>query len=249
MNGFDCPVRPTSSSNLFQILSVTNTVAATLKVNLSLMLCDENLSSLACCVSPSVFHAVLMNARRLASFKLQLFKAELLIDDDIYRHFTASFTAGTVATTVWSPTDIRFLCLPNITEPDHSIRHRRLNVVILQVRRILDSWTLLSNWTQFGRTLILHATATFGLIMFRLPFSPILPKPSNHSTNISHTVNMYASPSALKLASLAFSSQRRVSPLRNENSEVRCSRALDGCTIHGGSIALQKKKTITRTAD
>ncbi|KAJ7699481.1 hypothetical protein B0H14DRAFT_3528468 [Mycena olivaceomarginata] len=116
MNGFDCPVRPTSSSNLFQILSVTNTVAATLKVNLSLvmstktvpaishMLCDENLSSLACCVSPSVFHAVLMNARRLASyvhfsfvtnvlnrFKLQLFKAELLIDDDIYRHFTALF--------------------------------------------------------------------------------------------------------------------------------------------------------------
>ncbi|KAJ7318672.1 hypothetical protein DFH08DRAFT_1035884 [Mycena albidolilacea] len=93
MNGFDRPVRPTSS-NLFQILSVANTVAATLKVNLSpvmstkttpaisRMLCDENLSSLACCVSPSVFRAVLINARQLASyvhrFKLRLFKAKLL---------------------------------------------------------------------------------------------------------------------------------------------------------------------------
>ncbi|KAJ7842945.1 hypothetical protein B0H14DRAFT_3456468 [Mycena olivaceomarginata] len=118
MNGFDCPVRPTSSSNLFQILSVTNTVAATLKVNLSLVMSTKTvpaISRIDALRRKFVLPRVLCEPERLpcgvdecqTARVLQLFKAELLIDDDIYRHFTASFTAGTVATTVWSPTDIK----------------------------------------------------------------------------------------------------------------------------------------------
>ncbi|KAJ6619361.1 hypothetical protein B0H10DRAFT_2216881 [Mycena sp. CBHHK59/15] len=72
------------------------------------MVREEGLSSLACGVGPDVFHAVLMNASRLAFY--DLFNAELLktryFDGNIHRHFTASFAAGTVAMTVCSPADV-----------------------------------------------------------------------------------------------------------------------------------------------
>ena len=49
-----------------------------------------------------------MNASQLASY--DYFKAELLrrdiFGDNVYCHFTASFAAGTVATTVCSPADV-----------------------------------------------------------------------------------------------------------------------------------------------
>ncbi|KAH8109996.1 mitochondrial carrier [Phellopilus nigrolimitatus] len=72
------------------------------------MVRDEGPSSLARGVTPNVFRAILMNASQLASY--DYFKAELLktpyFNDNIYCHFTASFAAGTVATTVCSPADV-----------------------------------------------------------------------------------------------------------------------------------------------
>ncbi|RXW14119.1 hypothetical protein EST38_g11736 [Candolleomyces aberdarensis] len=64
--------------------------------------------SMARGVGPNVFRAILMNASQLASY--DFFKAELLktkyFEDNIACHFTASFAAGTVATTVCSPADV-----------------------------------------------------------------------------------------------------------------------------------------------
>ncbi|KAI0655065.1 dicarboxylic acid transporter [Cubamyces menziesii] len=72
------------------------------------MVREEGWSSLGRGVGPNVFRAVLMNASQLASY--DFFKAELLrrniFDDNIYCHTTASFAAGTVATTVCSPADV-----------------------------------------------------------------------------------------------------------------------------------------------
>ncbi|KAL5521235.1 hypothetical protein ACEPAG_9158 [Sanghuangporus baumii] len=72
------------------------------------MVRDEGVSSLGRGVGPNVFRAILMNASQLASY--DYFKAELLktkyFEDNIYCHFTASFAAGTVATTVCSPADV-----------------------------------------------------------------------------------------------------------------------------------------------
>ncbi|KAL4251174.1 mitochondrial carrier family protein [Abortiporus biennis] len=72
------------------------------------MVREEGASSLARGVGPNVFRAILMNASQLASY--DFFKAELLktsyFQDNIYCHFTASFAAGTVATTVCSPADV-----------------------------------------------------------------------------------------------------------------------------------------------
>ncbi|PIL27005.1 transporter [Ganoderma sinense ZZ0214-1] len=72
------------------------------------MVREEGVSSLARGVGPNVFRAVLMNASQLASY--DFFKAELLktgyFQDNIYLHTTASFAAGTVATTVCSPADV-----------------------------------------------------------------------------------------------------------------------------------------------
>ena len=93
------------------------------------MVREEGVSSLARGVGPNVFRAVLMNASQLASYVLRpfrplpgrgltrvlgcrydFFKAELLksgyFQDNIYLHTTASFAAGTVATTVCSPADV-----------------------------------------------------------------------------------------------------------------------------------------------
>jgi len=72
------------------------------------MVREEGTSSLARGVGPNVFRAILMNASQLASY--DFFKAELLktgyFHDNIICHFTASFAAGTVATTVCSPADV-----------------------------------------------------------------------------------------------------------------------------------------------
>ncbi|KAI1792310.1 dicarboxylic acid transporter [Ganoderma leucocontextum] len=72
------------------------------------MVREEGWSSLSRGVGPNVFRAILMNASQLASY--DFFKAELLktkyFEDNIYLHTTASFAAGTVATTVCSPADV-----------------------------------------------------------------------------------------------------------------------------------------------
>ncbi|KAJ3716752.1 mitochondrial carrier domain-containing protein [Lentinula guzmanii] len=86
------------------------------------MVREEGPSSLARGVGPNVFRAVLMNASQLASY--DFFKATLLatpyFDDNIYCHFTASFAAGTVATTVCSPADVLKSRIMNASGPGSS---------------------------------------------------------------------------------------------------------------------------------
>ncbi|KAJ2924228.1 hypothetical protein H1R20_g12866, partial [Candolleomyces eurysporus] len=83
------------------------------------MVREEGVSSLARGVGPNVFRAVLMNASQLASY--DFFKAELLktkyFEDNIACHFTASFAAGTVATTVCSPADVLKSRIMNASGP------------------------------------------------------------------------------------------------------------------------------------
>jgi len=75
---------------------------------LARMLREEGPSSMLRGVGPNVVRAVLMNSSQLASY--DFFKSELLktpyFDDNILCHTTASFAAGTVATTVCSPADV-----------------------------------------------------------------------------------------------------------------------------------------------
>ncbi|EKM77783.1 hypothetical protein AGABI1DRAFT_115042 [Agaricus bisporus var. burnettii JB137-S8] len=80
---------------------------------------EEGVSGLGRGVGPNVFRAVLMNASQLASY--DFFKAELLktkyFDDNIMCHFTASFAAGTVATTICSPADVLKSRIMNASGP------------------------------------------------------------------------------------------------------------------------------------
>ncbi|KAI0251044.1 dicarboxylic acid transporter [Lactifluus subvellereus] len=94
------------------------------------MVREEGASSLGRGLGPNVFRAILMNASQLASY--DFFKAELLktsyFKDNIYCHFTASFAAGTVATTVCSPADVLKSRIMNASGPGSSstmkvIRH------------------------------------------------------------------------------------------------------------------------------
>jgi len=86
------------------------------------MVREEGASSLARGAVPNVFRAVLMNASQLASY--DFFKAELLrtsyFQDNIICHFTASFAAGTVATTVCSPADVLKSRIMNASGPGSS---------------------------------------------------------------------------------------------------------------------------------
>jgi len=92
------------------------------------MVREEGISSLGRGVGPNVFRAVLMNASQLASY--DFFKAELLrtpyFEDNIFVHFTASFAAGTVATTVCSPADVLKSRIMNASGPGSS---STLNVI------------------------------------------------------------------------------------------------------------------------
>ena len=75
---------------------------------LARMVREEGLGSLFRGVWPNSTRAVLMTASQLASY--DIFKKELLerakMHDNLYTHFTASFMAGFVATTVCSPVDV-----------------------------------------------------------------------------------------------------------------------------------------------
>ncbi|KAK5707042.1 Mitochondrial dicarboxylate transporter [Elasticomyces elasticus] len=72
------------------------------------MVREEGFASLFRGVWPNSTRAVLMTASQLASY--DIFKKELLqrtsMGDNLYTHFTASFMAGFVATTVCSPVDV-----------------------------------------------------------------------------------------------------------------------------------------------
>jgi len=86
------------------------------------MVREEGPSSLLRGVGPNVFRSILMNSSQLASY--DFFKAELLktkyFDDNIACHFTASFAAGTVATTVCSPADVLKSRIMNASGPGSS---------------------------------------------------------------------------------------------------------------------------------
>jgi len=86
------------------------------------MIREEGWSSLGRGAVPNVFRAILMNASQLASY--DYFKSELLktkyFEDNIYCHFTASFAAGTVATTVCSPADVVKSRIMNASGPGSS---------------------------------------------------------------------------------------------------------------------------------
>ncbi|KAJ3575414.1 hypothetical protein NP233_g1118 [Leucocoprinus birnbaumii] len=83
------------------------------------MVREEGVSTLGRGVGPNVFRAILMNASQLASY--DFFKAELLktkyFEDNIMCHFTASFAAGTIATTVCSPADVLKSRIMNASGP------------------------------------------------------------------------------------------------------------------------------------
>ncbi|KAH7919940.1 mitochondrial carrier [Leucogyrophana mollusca] len=86
------------------------------------MVREEGPSALVRGVGPNVFRSVLMNSSQLASY--DFFKAELLktkyFEDNIACHFTASFAAGTVATTVCSPADVLKSRIMNASGPGSS---------------------------------------------------------------------------------------------------------------------------------
>ncbi|EGN94450.1 hypothetical protein SERLA73DRAFT_188355 [Serpula lacrymans var. lacrymans S7.3] len=86
------------------------------------MVREEGASSLVRGVGPNVFRSILMNSSQLASY--DFFKAELLktkyFNDNIACHFTASFAAGTVATTVCSPADVLKSRIMNASGPGSS---------------------------------------------------------------------------------------------------------------------------------
>lgn len=69
---------------------------------------EEGLPSLVRGLSPNLVRAVLMNATQLATY--DMFKSSLLgtghFTEGKTLHFTSSFLAGTVATTVCSPADV-----------------------------------------------------------------------------------------------------------------------------------------------
>ncbi|KAK5120244.1 hypothetical protein LTR85_006450 [Meristemomyces frigidus] len=75
---------------------------------LTRMVREEGFYSLFRGVWPNSLRAVLMTASQLASY--DVFKQQLLqrtsMGDNVYTHFTASFMAGFVATTVCSPVDV-----------------------------------------------------------------------------------------------------------------------------------------------
>ncbi|KAG9309640.1 mitochondrial carrier domain-containing protein [Chiua virens] len=86
------------------------------------MVREEGSSSLVRGVGPNVFRSILMNSSQLASY--DFFKSELLktpyFEDNILCHFTASFAAGTVATTVCSPADVLKSRIMNASGPGSS---------------------------------------------------------------------------------------------------------------------------------
>ncbi|KAF7324598.1 hypothetical protein MKEN_00501100 [Mycena kentingensis (nom. inval.)] len=121
------------------------------------MVREEGVSSLARGVGPNVFRAILMNASQLASY--DFFKAELLktpyFDDNIACHFTASFAAGTVATTVCSPADVIKSRIMNASGPGSS---STINVIRTSLRTegalfMFKGWV--PAWTRLQPTTIL----------------------------------------------------------------------------------------------
>ncbi|KAJ6564506.1 mitochondrial carrier domain-containing protein [Mycena capillaripes] len=119
------------------------------------MVREEGPSSLARGICPNVFRAILMNASQLASY--DFFKAEPLktayFDDNIMCHFTASFAAGTVATTVCSPADVFKSRIMNASGPGSSSTVKAIRTALktegagFMFKGWLPAWTRLQPTT------------------------------------------------------------------------------------------------------
>lgn len=121
------------------------------------MVREEGVSSLARGMGPNVFRAILMNASQLASY--DFFKAELLktgyFDDNIYCHFTASFGAGTVATTVCSPADVLKSRIMNASGPGSSSTMAAIRTAIASEGPMFMFKGWVPAWTRLQPTTIL----------------------------------------------------------------------------------------------
>jgi solute carrier family 25 (mitochondrial dicarboxylate transporter), member 10 len=96
------------------------------------MIRDEGASSLTRGMGPNVVRAILMNASQLASY--DWFKSQLIqggyMNDGIGLHFTASFAAGTVATTVCSPADVLKSRIMNASAPGSTSTLQAIRIAI-----------------------------------------------------------------------------------------------------------------------
>ncbi|KAI6015924.1 hypothetical protein PISMIDRAFT_272287 [Pisolithus microcarpus 441] len=118
---------------------------------------EEGASSLFRGVGPNVIRSVLMNSSQLASydfFKSQLLKTKYFKDNALC-HFTASFAAGTVATTICSPADVLKSRIMNASGPGSS---STLNVIRASFANegpmfMFKGWV--PSWTRLQPTTIL----------------------------------------------------------------------------------------------
>ncbi|KAF8900913.1 mitochondrial carrier domain-containing protein [Mucidula mucida] len=128
------------------------------------MVREEGASSLLRGVTPNVFRAILMNASQLASY--DFFKAELLglgevpginytFRDNIVTHFTASFAAGTVATTVCSPADVLKSRIMNASGPGSTSTIAAIRLAMANEGPMFMFKGWLPAWTRLQPTTIL----------------------------------------------------------------------------------------------
>ncbi|KAF9055338.1 mitochondrial carrier [Hymenopellis radicata] len=113
---------------------------------------------------PNVFRAILMNASQLASY--DFFKAELMafgevpvinykFKDNIVTHFTASFAAGTVATTVCSPADVLKSRIMNASGPGSTSTLAAIRLAMANEGPMFMFKGWLPAWTRLQPTTIL----------------------------------------------------------------------------------------------
>lgn len=124
---------------------------------LSRMIREEGISGLFRGVWPNSVRAMLMTASQLASY--DIFKKELLtrtsMGDNLYTHFTASFMAGFVATTVCSPVDVIKTRVMSSKDKHNIIR------MILDVTKSEGLGWMFKGWVPSFIRLGPHTIATF----------------------------------------------------------------------------------------
>ncbi|KAI6004458.1 mitochondrial carrier domain-containing protein [Pisolithus orientalis] len=118
---------------------------------------EEGASSLMRGVGPNVIRSVLMNASQLASydfFKSQLLKTNYFQDNAVC-HFTASFAAGTVATTVCSPADVLKSRIMNASGPGSSSTFNAIRASLANEGPMFVFKGWVPSWTRLQPTTIL----------------------------------------------------------------------------------------------
>jgi dicarboxylate transporter 10 len=118
---------------------------------------EEGWKSLFRGVWPNSIRAVLMTASQLASY--DGFKRILIqntpLQDNLKTHFTASFLAGFVATTICSPVDVIKTRIMSVSESNC------LAKLLADVYRVEGIWWMFRGWTPSFIRLGPHTIATF----------------------------------------------------------------------------------------